>query len=69
MTAFAIPTGRIAGDEVVTLDFLKNEMGMGQAALREARRKGLKIRYVGKRGFCIGSDLIDFIRSEGKTEK
>jgi hypothetical protein len=44
-------------------------MGLGQAALREARRGGLKVRYVGRRGFVLGADLIDFIRNTAKSEK
>jgi hypothetical protein len=69
MPAVYPSSGRISADEVLTLDAVKSEMGMGTAALREARRHGLKIRYVGKRGYCLGSDLIEFIRTAARTEK
>jgi hypothetical protein len=41
----------------------------GNNAWIEARRQGLaeRIRYVGRRGFVSGADLIEFIALSGKT--
>jgi hypothetical protein len=69
MPSVTIPTGRVSADEVVTLDCLKADMGLGQAALREARRAGLKVRYIGRRGYVLCSDLIEFVRNTAKVEK
>jgi hypothetical protein len=46
---------------VYTLDEIKSRMKLGTAALRAARRAGLKVRYIGRRGYVMGSDIIRFI--------
>lgn len=40
--------------------------GMGTAALREARRKGLIVRRVGLRSFIRGEDFDEYLRDHGK---
>jgi hypothetical protein len=44
-------------------------LGLGIHALRMARRAGLRVKYVGRKGFILGRDLIDHVESNGKTEK
>jgi hypothetical protein len=56
-------SGRISADQVLTLDAVRTELGLGIAAMREARRKGLKVRRIGRRKFVFGADLIDFLRA------
>lgn len=58
--------GQITADSLYNLDAIK-EFGLGAAALREARRKGLTVRRIGRRGFILGRDLIAFVEQAGKT--
>lgn len=60
--ATAPPLGTVTADAIYTLDFIRVHLGLGQSAIREARRKGLPIKYVGRKGFVLGSDLIAFVR-------
>lgn len=43
--------------------------GLKATALRSARRNGLKVRYLGGRGFVRGEDFLDFLSSHGKDTK
>jgi hypothetical protein len=43
------------------LDEAAARLGWGGHALRAARRRGLKVHRCGKRGYCLGRDLLDFI--------
>lgn len=47
--------------ELLTLDELRDRFGLGTAAMRTARRQGLKVRQVGRRRFVLGKDLLDFV--------
>ena len=55
------PTGHISRDEVYTLDEIKKRLGLSSYALRQARRNGLNVRYVGRRGFIAGQDAMTYI--------
>ena len=61
------PPGVIRADEAYTLDELANRLGLGRAAIREARRRGLPIRTVGRRRFILGSDVLAFIAKQEPT--
>jgi hypothetical protein len=67
MTAIA-SAGRIAADELYTLAEIKLRLGLGAAALRTARRRGLKVRKIGRRGFVLGKDVIAFIERDRSQE-
>jgi hypothetical protein len=43
--------------------------GWQDGAFTEARRAGLKVRYLHGRSFILGQDAIDYVLSAGKTEK
>ncbi len=61
--------GIVRPDEMYTLHELKRRLGMSDSALRAARRKGLRVFYVHKRGFIFGKDLIDYIlHSDGRQD-
>ena len=56
------------------LDFIhcpqiREIMNWGEAALRRARRDGLRIDYNGRQGYVLGSDVIDYIRSNSKSAR
>jgi hypothetical protein len=47
----------------------KRITGLGTAALRDARRKGLAVRYYGRQGYILGEDAIAFIQISGTPER
>jgi len=51
------------------IDEARRRLGWGKGALRAARRKGLEIRYAGRRGYVLGRDIIEYIRKHGTTDK
>ncbi len=60
----AAPTeaiGEIRSDCVYTLDEAKARTGLGAAALRTARRQGLKVRKIGRRAYVLGRDIMAYI--------
>lgn len=62
VTAVAADQGvEIRPDVAYDLQALKAR-GLGTAAVRAARRSGLKVRRCGRRSFVLGSDLIDHIK-------
>ena len=50
-------------DEIIPLPELARRLGLGQAAMRAARRQGLKVRRIGRRKFILGKDLVAFLES------
>ena len=42
--------------------------GLGKSAFRQARRSGLPVRYVSKRGYVLGKDLIDWVVTNSKQQ-
>jgi hypothetical protein len=56
--------GFISANELYTLDEFCDRLRLGTAAMRTARRKGLKIRQIGSRGYVLGSDAIGYITRE-----
>jgi len=64
-TATPVPSiGEVRRDAAYTLDAIE-KFGFGKAAIRTARRNGLKVRRVGRRAIILGSDLLDYIESRG----
>jgi hypothetical protein len=59
----------IRPEEQYPLELFESMVGLGRAALREARRKGLKVEYVHGRAFVRGSDWLSYCDSEGKGTK
>jgi len=58
--------GSIAADELLTLAAVKERLGLGVAAMRTARRRGLKVRRIGSLSFVLGRDIIDYVTSQGR---
>ena len=52
-----------------TLADFQKITGLGKAAMRSCREKGLTVRYVSNRGFVKGADFLDFINDHAKKEK
>ena len=53
----------IREDEIIPLPELAKRLGLGQSAMRAARRQGLKVRRIGRRKFILGRDLVAFLES------
>lgn len=58
--------GVIEAGKVYPIATFRTLTGMGTAALREARKKGLLVRRVGLRSFVLGQDFLDFVREHGQ---
>jgi len=56
--------GVIVADAVYRLDEIQNRLKLGQHALRQARRAGLRIRRIGRRGYVLGRDVMEFMDRE-----
>ena len=53
--------GVIRADCCYDLQQVKNRLGLGAAAIRTARRRGLVVRRVGRKSFILGSDILAYI--------
>jgi len=63
VVALALPAtlGVIDTRAVYTLPALKDRLGITDAWLRTARRRGLRVRYAGRRAFVTGADFVRYI--------
>ena len=68
-TSTAEHCGEIQGHILYCLDRFKAITGFGQYALREARKKGLRVQYVGKRGYILGRDFHEFVARNGRAQR
>ncbi len=55
--------GCISADVLYTLPELKRRLGLGDAALRSARRRGLKMTLIGRRKFVLGRYVLHYVES------
>jgi hypothetical protein len=53
--------GVILSDATYPLREFQRISGLGEAALRKARRKGLVVTHVGRCGFVKGQDFQDYL--------
>ena len=51
------------------LDEFQRRSGLGRHAMREARRKGLKVLRLGSRAFVRGEDFNTFLGVAGTTSE
>ena len=61
MTTATREPGEISADRLYTLQEIENRLGLGRAAMRTARRQGLRVRRIGRRGYVLGRDMIDYV--------
>lgn len=58
--------GPIERGVVYPLGDFQTRVGWGRHAMRAARRRGLRVRYEGGRGFVRGDDFHDYLtRADG----
>jgi len=60
----AIKTGEIVADASYSLAEFSERTGLKRAAMREARRNGLKVRRAHKRGYVLGRDWISYLAQQ-----
>jgi len=53
--------GVIRADELYRLDELQARLQAGEWAIRQARRKGLRMYKIGKRKYVKGADVLAFL--------
>jgi len=53
--------GLILADGLYTLAEVQQRLKLGQHAMRMARRAGLRVRRIGRRGYVLGRDIIAFV--------
>lgn len=58
--------GEINADSLYTLDELNDRLGLGKSALRSARREGLAVKRIGRRGYVLGKDVIAWFERSAK---
>ncbi len=56
-----------AGHSYSREEFMRRT-GLGPAAMRTARRNGLRVRYVGGRMHVLGSDWLQYLDEHGADE-
>ena len=70
MSNSTTPTaGAIFPEAMYRLPATRELMGWGSAGLRSARRKGLRVFYVGRSAFIRGADLIAHVEQHATAEK
>ena len=55
--------GFIAADCLYTLSEVKARLKLGDAALRRARRDGLKVRQIGRQRYLLGRDILEYVEA------
>jgi hypothetical protein len=58
--------GEVTADAIYTLAEIQQRLKLGQHAMRMARRAGLKVRRIGRRGYVLGRDVLEFIQTVAK---
>lgn len=61
--------GTIDPNLLYSLEAFKRATGWTAAAVRQARRDGMPVRYVGRQCWVLGRDFIEHVTTRGKTEK
>lgn len=61
--------GEITPGNLYTIQEVRRRLGWTLNAYHRARRAGLPVRYMGKRGYVGGSEVIEFILTNGTATK
>ena len=62
------PPEMIEPQALYSLNEAMARTGLGRSAFRQARRAGMPVRYVSRRGYVLGKDLIDWIVANSKKQ-
>jgi hypothetical protein len=55
--------GVVSADTLYTLAEIQERLKLGQYAMRQARRAGLRVCRIGRRAYVFGRDLMEFLNS------
>ena len=69
MSAIVSLSGVVDPDRLYSFSAFTQQTGVGKAGIREARKRGLEVRYEGRSGWILGQWWIDYIIANGKTER
>ena len=61
------PAAEIRADSAYPLDEFARVTGLGEAAIRAARRRGLLVRRCGRNSFVLGSDWLDYLKNHAEV--
>jgi len=53
--------GIVTADALYTLAEIQERLKLGQAAMRQARRAGLRVRKIGRRRYVLGRDVLEYV--------
>lgn len=65
----AVDQGVIRPDHLYTFAAFQKTTGIGKAGIREARKNGLRVRYLGRQGYILGSDIIAHVMEAGRETR
>lgn len=68
MTRRRQPPAVIRADAAYRLDDFRARTGMGEWAMREARRAGLRVVTVGGKRWIRGADFLDFLAARAEAQ-
>lgn len=63
------PLGVVLADATYPLQEFQRVSGLGEAALRQARRQGLVVTAIGRRRFVRGADFYEFVGRRNASAK
>ena len=63
-----ITPGAIEPGTLYRLARLKEASGIGEWGIRQMRKAGLPVKYIGGRGFVLGRDFIEHVVSSGDAQ-
>lgn len=66
--AMATAPEPIRRGESYTLQQFKERTGLGDWAIREARRSGLTVKYQGRKAYITGDDWLDYLAAQPQPE-
>ena len=61
--------GVVYGPAAYSLEAFMDRLDVGEAWLRSRRREGLRVCYVGNRGFVIGDDFLEHLIRSHKDRR
>lgn len=61
--------GFIDGNAIYTLAEFQARLRLKRAAMRQARRSGLRVRRFGRQGFVLGRDAIAWLEGQKEDAK
>jgi hypothetical protein len=66
-TSLSDTSGTIEPHVLYHIADARRRLGWGLHAMRHARRAGLNVRYVGKRAYLLGHDIIDYVKQHSES--